>query len=257
MSDHWYEVIGPENWDWFRIPPLPEIPIRREFDYYVSAAHRWGLPGLNCPICGPWTSRLPLPAFDLTGFSREQELRSVWAAKIEEYSKLANELREYLGVRLDPRIELVPGTYFGPLVGSGKGRKCGQFAYVLGSVLCTVETAELLQSAGVRMVTGPCAELTFAGKLNPRPRLVEVHAEPLAKFDHRKIEFKGEECSICGRRAVDKILEEVLIADSLPTMSDVVRPHIWSGKLFVSDRFRRTVLQAGLAPMKFKPALLV
>src|SRR5687768_880960 len=111
MTDGWYEIVGPDSWDWYRIPPLPSIPLRREFDYHVSAAHKWGLPGIDCPSCGVWTSRLPLPAIDLSGFAREQELQSGWAAGVPEFNRLLDQLREFLGVQLKEAIRLVPGTY--------------------------------------------------------------------------------------------------------------------------------------------------
>lgn len=256
MVAGWYEAIGPDAWDWYRLPPLPSIPLKREFDYYVSAGHRWGLPGLDCPKCGVWTGRLPLPAFDLSKFSREDELRSGWAAKPSEFETLVKELRTFLGASLDGRIRLSPGTYFGPLVGSGKGRKCGQFAYVLSSILCAAEAADLLRGSGVRLVTGPNAELSFTGKLNPKPTLVEIHAEPLALLDPKKIKMNGSPCDLCGRDSIDKVDEDVLLKESIPPGLDVVRSESWNSKVYVSERFRQAVLEANLGPMKFRPVTL-
>jgi uncharacterized double-CXXCG motif protein len=88
--------------------------------YEIDAVHKWGLPGLKCPVCGAtWaTTGIEYPAVDLSSLPDEEVFRDGWPVPLAEFQRRQEEVRALA----PPDAMLPPGADFGPSVGRASGQ---------------------------------------------------------------------------------------------------------------------------------------
>lgn len=252
MSVKLFQVIGPNSDHWLRIHP---ISLKREFGASVHASHRWGLPGVTCNACGRvWSGRLQLPAIDLSDFQDEARLREAWNAPVQQFKEIVQALDEFLRSRNQSRFELVPGTRFGPLEGTVRGKQFGDFAYIFNeTVLILEEKLKHLVHGGIHGLIGVRPHLMPDRTEGQFPSMLELHVEPLAKLARDCLRPIEPGCAICGHPGkVETPARMVIDASTVPPEVDLFRVEEWINQVIVTERFREAVVSRGLSNIKFR-----
>ncbi len=214
----------------------------------ISAASKWGLPGVKCPACGnTWAdSAVAYPCVDLSRHPHRAEFETPRPEPIEEFERLRELVRPFApaGVPLDA------GTRLGPLVGSAWGSFGAFFFQNPWTLLARREAVESLQRAGVLGLKGHKPELRFRQKKNP-PDLMVLQLEPHGLLHPDCLPPRPPPCSRCGRDGFQ--LPEHLLLDktSLPTQTDVFRLANFSTVLVANARFMEAVQRLGLDGILF------
>ena len=214
-----------------------------------SAAHKWGLPGVECSSCGATWSDAghDYPGVDLSQLPERKEFET---ARPEPFAEFAR-LRELVRPLAPLNAELPPGTNFGPLIGKAHGN-FGPFTW-LGSSLLLVhrEALERLRVEGVQGLLGCKTALRFRQK-DP-PDLLELQIEPRGRLHADCIPPDvPPPCTTCGRHGFSRPDEPLLDAASLPTDLDLFRVGNFATMIVGTERFRDAVRRLELDGISFR-----
>lgn len=218
------------------------------FKYDIHAAHKWGLPGVNCSVCGStWgMTGVEYPAVDLSFLPAADRYLNRWPVSPEEL----DDLRRPIIPLLPSKTILPPGTDFGPLVGKAWG-KFGDFAWLTPwTMLMRCDIYEALVSAGVRLpVVGMDPELKFRSK--SFPDLVEPQIEPLANLVPSSFILPDSPaCTACGRHSRE--LERMIVdGASVPSQVDLFRPREHPTYILSTERFKEAVQDLNMTDILF------
>jgi uncharacterized double-CXXCG motif protein len=214
----------------------------------VSAASKWGLPGVKCPACGTtWASAATAyPCVDLSQHPHRAEFVVPRPEPLEEFERL----RELIMPLVPAGVPIPAGTRFGPLVGSAWGSFGAFFFQNPWTLMARREAMESLQQTGVQGLNGCKPELRFRQKKNP-PELVELQLEPYGLLHADCLPPHPPPCSRCDFTSFQ--LPEHLLLDkaSLPTHTDVFRLGNFATVLVGSERFKEAVQRLGLDGILF------
>jgi uncharacterized double-CXXCG motif protein len=202
---------------------------------HFNAERKWGLPGVHCPTCGAsWAGISEVyPAVDLSGLPGAKQLERAW---LEEDFTRFEQLRAMVRPLVPAWARLIPGTSFGPLIGSGQG-EFPQF-YMLYSWRAIVrrDALEKLQEEGLRGLKGRRTQIRFRRK-NP-PELMELEMEPHGLFHPDCLPpGKAEPCETCRGYDFDLPKQPLLDKASLPEHLDIFRLRNANGVIVLSERF--------------------
>jgi len=205
----------------------------------IDGTHRWGLPGVRCPLCkAVWgTGGLAYPSVDL---SHHPERANLEEARLEEDFLEFERLRE--SVRpLIPGSVLEPGTELGRFVGTAHGTFGPLIMPVPWALMMRKEALELLQGEGLQGLNGWRMELRFRQKKTP-PELVEMELLPLGLLHEDCIPSDQRvPCPRCGRDEFSLPKQPVLKASSLPKGVDLFRLANYTTIIVATERFVETV----------------
>ncbi len=227
----------------------PVEPSQRRYTGEYNAAHKWGLPGIHCPLCdATWSDGSDAyPAVDLSGLREQAKFSARLEEDYAEYERLCVLVRP-----LAPKgVPLWPGTKFGPLMGSARGI-FGQLVMQYGwELLIRREALEQLQAEGVHGLQGYRTELRFRQK--SAPELLELQVEP-AGLLHRDCLPADREppCAKCGRDGFRRPDQPVLESASPPKERDLFRLVNDPGMLIGTERFVDTVRRLGFEELSFR-----
>jgi uncharacterized double-CXXCG motif protein len=214
-----------------------------------NAAHRWGLPGVQCPQCGViWSGAgLQFPSGDASGLAERAELED---PHLERNFARFEYLRELVRPLLPQGVPLGPGTRFGPLVGKAWG-KFGPFAWLNPwTLLVRREVLERLRAEGLLGVEGYRTELRFRQKQTPE--LLELEIMPHGRLHPDCVPAEAPSCARCGREGGIMPEEPVLKEDSLPMHLDLFRLVDLPTMLIATERFVEAVQRLGPSGVAFK-----
>jgi uncharacterized double-CXXCG motif protein len=209
----------------------------KRYKYDINAAHKWGLPGVRCPVCGStWsTTGVEYPVVNLSSLPTAERYRNRWPVSLEEF----DDLRVPIASQLSPQALLPPGADFGPLVGRASG-KFGDFAWTTPwTMLLRREIYVEIVSYGVKLpkdVVVP--ELKF--KSESIPDLVELQIEPLANLIPASFSDEGSVCTACGRDS-RKVERFIMDGASVPTHVDLFRTRDHPTHIITIERFVEAV----------------
>jgi len=79
------------------------------------AEYTYGIPGIDCPRCGPWGGLRTLPVECPAKFRTDRRLANRWPLPVEEHARLCSELETALREETADLV-LEPGDSFQPLV---------------------------------------------------------------------------------------------------------------------------------------------
>jgi uncharacterized double-CXXCG motif protein len=220
------------------------------FSGEYNAANKWGLPGMQCPSCGAtWSNAgLAYPCVDLSSLEDAQKLTKGY---LERNFEAFERLRERVRPLLPPGVPLLPGTRFGPLVGSARGR-FGQICLLYAdTVVIRREALEQLQAEGLQGLVGCRTELRYRQK--QAPDLWELQLEPHGLLHPDCIPpAEREPCAKCGRLSFSLPQEPILDAATLPNHLDVFRLANFTTLIVASERFVDTVRRLQFEEISFR-----
>jgi uncharacterized double-CXXCG motif protein len=183
---------------------------------------------------------------DLSGLPERAEFEEARREPIEEFERL----RELVLPLLPPGAPVLPGTTFGPLVGTAIGR-FGAFFYDLSfALLVRREALAQLQAAGLHGLKGCRTQLRFRQRNAP-------------EFLELQLTFKGRlhpdclppdrkpPCKRCGVDSFTLPEQMLLDAAALPTNLDLFRLSDVTGIIIASERFVETVRRLELDGVTF------
>jgi uncharacterized double-CXXCG motif protein len=214
----------------------------------VSAASKWGLPGVKCPSCGnTWASAgTAYPCVDLSQHPHRAEFEVPRPEPIEEFERL----RELVRPLVPAGAPIPAGTRLGPLVGSAWGTFGAFFFQNPWTLIARREAMAALGQAGVQGLKGRKPELRFRQKKNP-PELLELQLEPHGLLHADCLPPRPPPCSRCGRDGFQLPEHRILDKASLPTHTDVFRLANFSTVLIGTERFKEAVQRLGLDGIRF------
>ncbi|MFP2908615.1 double-CXXCG motif protein [Pyxidicoccus sp. 3LFB2] len=201
------------------------------------AERRWSLPGLeDCPGCREtWAGVLTYPAVDLSALDVARELEEARPEPFQEYSRLRELVRPYC----PPDAPLEPGTAFGPLVGSARG-KWGPLTSDMWTLLVREDALQVLAKLNVRGIVPVRPRF----RRPPSPGIAELAllAQGRLHPDCLPPERSGP-CAVCGRDEWSLPAHRWLDPASLPEELDVFRLADAPTLIVVSERFADALLE--------------
>jgi len=212
-------------------------PRQSRYTGHLSATHKWRLPGLRCPDCkASWAGGMTAyPGMDLSALPERGEYEKPRAEPFDDFVRL----RERVRPLVPPRVQLLPGTRFGPLVGTATGTFSPLFFYYVEMPLIHCETLERLQVEGVRGLRGFPTELRF--RQRKHPELLELEILPHGRLHPDCTPERRPPCLTCGWDDFAFPEDPILDAASLPTHTDLFRLTDFETVFIGTERFVDTV----------------
>ncbi len=160
-------------------------------------------------------------------------------------------LREWVRPLVPPGVPIRPGTRFGPLVGSARGRFGQICLFYADALIIRREALEQLQAEGLRGLLGCRTELRFRQK--EAPDLLELQIEPHGLLHPDCIPpDKRTPCAKCGRWGFSLPKEPLLDTASLPTHLDLFRLANFTTVIVATERFVDTVRRLQFEEVSFR-----
>jgi uncharacterized double-CXXCG motif protein len=204
--------------------------------------HRWGLPGVHCPLCQAiWSDGSDTyPSVDLSNFPEREK----YSARLEEDYAEFERLRELVRPLVPPGAHLGPGSSFGPFVGAARGEFGPLNLHNPWTLLMRPEALEHLKSEGVQGLKGYRTEFRFRKK-NP-PDLLELELLPLGRVHPDCLPAdRPAPCAKCGRRGLSLPETPFLDTSTLPADLDLFRMGDFMTMIIGTERFVETVRRLG------------
>jgi uncharacterized double-CXXCG motif protein len=214
-----------------------------------NASHTWGLPGVHCPQCQTtWAGACTgYPSVDLSSLAAKEDLTKPRVEPYDEFVRLRDLVRPFVPAR----VQLIPGTTFGPLRGTSAGT-FGTFLFQNpGELLVHREALERLQAEGLRGLSGYRTELRFRQK--KPPEMLEMEIIPHGRLHPDCfLPDRPNPCARCGRMGLSLPEQPVLERASLPDDLDLFRLATFETVLVCTERFRDAVLRLELDGLEFR-----
>lgn len=214
-----------------------------------DAAHKWGLPGIQCPSCGIiWSGAgLQYPSVDASGQAESADLEE---PHLERNFTRFEHVRDLVRPLLPGGVPLGPGTRFGPLIGKAWG-KFGPFAWLNPwTLLVRRDVLERLQAEGLRGLIGCHTALRFRQK--EPPELLELEILPYGIFHPDCLPVRPPPCTRCGRDDVSLPEQPLLDGASLPVHLDLFRLANFPTVIIATARFADVVQRLGPSGVRFR-----
>jgi uncharacterized double-CXXCG motif protein len=208
-----------------------ELSIDDNYDAYIEAEHRWGLPGVNCRACGEtWgTTGISYPTVELAGKLDAKDYESRWPVDWDEFVRLRARIQPLL-----PRDAMAPpGTTLGPLVGRAEGR--------MGDIVWQHAWTPLVKPAAFADLCASLAPLRGAAShlLGPpgTPPLIELELEPHGTLAEKSLPVhRPAPCELCGRVELTRPAQPVLARASLPASPTIFRLRDLPTAIIIAER---------------------
>lgn len=207
--------------------------------YFLSASHKWSLPGAKCDVCGftGGTVGIQYPCLNLPASIESKPYRNVWPVSVQRLNDLTKDLRKFIPDHLPLRAS----SGFGPLVGKGHGNFPNIVWNNSWTLLFSPSVVEHLKNFGFNNLCYSRPEIALRSK---KPfQHVEIQIEPLLHLDYSCV-VPGtlDECSNCGRRKMKLIDADYgglpsIRADSIPKEMVLARIIEWPTQIVASETF--------------------
>lgn len=209
---------------------------------YVQAAHKWGLPGVQCHVCGSTWGNIGLeyPTVDLSDFPENRRLLDRWPVSLAMFEELKGVIQNAF-----PHLDqLEPGTSFGPLVGTATGKLNGFVWNMPWTLLITGDALDKLNGFDLSLPRTVAPILTFK---NESQKVFEFEVLPSGILnnaiyppEHPRI------CDACGRIGATKPDNLILDGSSIPDDLDIFRLSNFTTLIMVTERFVKAVRELGI-----------
>lgn len=215
---------------------------------YIDAGHKWGLPGVICPVCkNTWsTVGLEYPTVELTNVVDEELYREPRAEPLNVYEKLKQKIQDAF-----PRLSLLePGAEFGPLVGKAIGRLDGFVWRAWWTISLEANALEMLNNYGVTLPNSVKAELKFKKDVQ---EVFELELPLLGKLTNGVYDnIQLKHCNACGRHSASKPQEVLIDCSSVPDHVNIFRVSNFRTIILVTERFVDAVTSLNIKGAIFK-----
>ncbi|NMO17603.1 hypothetical protein HPC49_18305 [Pyxidicoccus fallax] len=208
---------------------------------------RWGLPGIECPECHQtWSDFRSYPAVDVSHLTGRKELEDGWPRPYAEYVRLAERVRPFC----PPDVVLTPGSMFGPLHGTARGRFGPLTLVSIWGVLVREDLLQTLQAEGIRGIVPVRPEFKKA----PSPALWELHLLSGGRLypDGRFPPPPALPCSVCGWQDLSAYFSSRVELSSLPADLDVFHLVDAPLRILATERFVEIAQSCGASDVVFK-----
>ena len=220
-----------------RIFEIREDQFRRKVGH-IDATHKWGLPGVVCPVCNQtWaTISLEYPSIDLTNFVDEKLYRVARPEPLSEFLRL----RQKIADAFPQLIVLKPGAVFGSSVGKAIGGRLDGFVWRAWWTICLEAGAlEKLKDSGLSLPNSVKAELKFKKE---EQEVFEFDLPLKGKLTNGVYDgIQLKYCYGCGRDSASKPDEILIDQSSIPTDIDIFRISNFTTIILVTERFVKAV----------------
>jgi uncharacterized double-CXXCG motif protein len=220
---------------------------------YIDAVHKWGLPGVDCPVCNCiWSAvGLEYPSIDLSNFAGEKLYRQARPEKLDVFLDLRKKIADAF-----PELPLLdPGTEFGHSVGRAAGRLSGFVWRAWRTISLESDALQKLVNAPLNLPVAVKAELKF-----------KKDVQEVFEFD---LPLKGElingvydgiqikYCHACGRDSASKPEEILINRLSIPDDTDIFRVANFTTIILATERFVETVTNLNIKGAVFEEVKIV
>jgi len=215
---------------------------------YIDAGHKWGLPGVICPVCkSTWsTVGLEYPTVDLTYVADEELYREPRVEPLNVYKMLQQKIRDAF-----PKLPLLePGAEFGPLVGKAIGCLDGFVWRACWTVTLEANALEKLNNYGLVLPNSVKAELKFKKDVQEVFELELPLLGRLTNGVYDSIQIKH--CNACGRDSASKPQEVLIDCSSVPDSINIFRVSNFRTIILVTERFVEAVTSLNIKGAIFK-----
>ncbi|EPX60479.1 hypothetical protein D187_001966 [Cystobacter fuscus DSM 2262] len=183
---------------------------------------------------------------DMSALPERGEYEAPRPEPFDEFTRL----RERVRPLVPPESPLLPGTKFGPLVGTATGTFSPLFFYYAEMPLVHPEALDRLRDAGVRGLRGFRTELRFR-QGNP-PELLELEIPPHGGLHPDCTPERPPRCSKCDWDDFAFPEDPILDAASLPAHTDVFRLSDFETIFIATERFVDTVRRLDFEEVDFR-----
>lgn len=224
----------------------------------VDGVHAGRLPGVDCPVCGPWgTAGVAYPTlkFEKTFAGKA---KSTGSLELEQYNANRDAFKRAVGPdAFDSRL-WKPSSAVGQFSGTGKGKKPGDIMIPDFTFSLFVEETAYARLQPLFLLIGEPAEIKWNSRskwaqTDPL-RFIEVEIPPslaLSSDEHCTI------CELCGRVEGAREPLSGVLADSFDPRKGLYRGCLATTALYCSRDFLDRYHEMGLTGLKFHPVPLV
>lgn len=220
-----------------KIFEIREDQFRRKAGY-IDAAHKWGLPGVICPICNStWGAvALEYPSVNLADFPDEKLYREARPEPLNEFLRLRQKIADAF-----PQLPVLkPGASFGPSVGKAAGGRLDGFVWRAWWTICLEASAlERLKDSGLSLPKSVKAELKFKKEVQEVFEFDLPLKGKLTNAVYDGIQLKY--CDGCGRDSSSKPKEMLIDKESIPNDVDIFRVSNFTTIILVTEKFVEVV----------------
>ncbi|HZI12684.1 MAG TPA: double-CXXCG motif protein [Myxococcus sp.] len=198
------------------------------------AERRWSLPGLEeCPGCrATWSGVLEYPAVDVSELEEAHELEEARPEPFAEFARLRERVRPYC----PPNAPLEPGTGFGPLEGTARGK--------WGPITLTDPWTVLVREDALRALAALHGIVPVWPRFRraPMPRVAELQLLPRGRLhpDCLPPDWPSP-CAMCGRKEAVLPTHYWVDLASLKDAPDAFRLGDAVTRIIVSERFAEVI----------------
>jgi len=217
---------------------------------YFIGEHLWNLPGISCSRCKEvWaTTGVAYPAIQLSEFIDLKNAQKESVVDVDEFIKL-----EAMVLDRFPHLEIItPGTSFGNLVGTLRGRNFTDFVpSTPWTLLMQEDTLNALSNSGtldrleygrVQLKDDSLVPGTlFEAQLMPRGHLI-LSSNGLTE---------DSACSLCGRRSITLPPRMKVTANSIPDELNLFRLANFTTIVVATQKFVDAYIQLKLTGLEF------
>lgn len=221
---------------------------------YIDAGHKWGLPGVVCPVCkSTWsTVGLEYPSVDLTNFADEKLYREARPEPLSEFLRLRQKIADAF-----PQLPVLkPGAKFGPSVGKAVGGRLDGFVWRAWWTICLEASAlKKLKDNGLLLPNSVKAELKFKKE---EQEVFEFDLPLKGKLTNGVYDgIQLNYCDACGRDSASKPDEILIDSSSIPNNIDIFRVSNFRTIILVTERFVETVTNLNIKGAVFEEVKIV
>lgn len=209
-----------------------------------KAEHRWSLPGVDCPRCGPWAGMSAYPSVSLVGEVARMLEQARPTTTLEEYGRLAASVAPLLAASQP----LTPGCSFGPLVGTAQGEFGPVTAWPSWELILREDALVAVREAGAHEVLAVPVELRAQDTL---PALFLVETRPLGQVHPDSMKATGGSCGECGHPGEFEVAQNWALTQATLPSADVFRVE-GTAVTVVSERFVAAVSRLGGSDVEYR-----
>jgi uncharacterized double-CXXCG motif protein len=219
---------------------------------YIDAGHKWGLPGVICPVCkSTWaTISLEYPGVDLTDFADKKLYRKARPEPLSEFLRLRQKIADAF-----PQLPVLePGANFGPSVGKAVGGRLDGFVWRAWWTICLEASAlEKLKESDLLLPNLVKAELKFKKEEQEVFEFDLPLESKLTNGVYDGIQLKY--CDACGRDSSSKPKEMLIDKASIPNDVDIFRVSNFTTIILVTERFVKAVTNLDIKGAVFEEVI--
>jgi uncharacterized double-CXXCG motif protein len=219
----------------------------RKSSGFIDAAHKWGLPGVSCPVCGQiWAGTgFEYPTIDLSFLPEKHLFEEPRVVSLRELEKMKEILEKAF-----PRLRKIgPGTLLGQMVGRSSGELDGFVWHNPWTLLVTGDALRQLSKYELSLPSTATPDLKFMASST---EIFEWEILPFGTLLNG-VYNPGETkiCPACRRDSATIPARLVVEKGSLTGIPDIFRLSNFATVIIVTERFLNAVKTSNIPGSRF------